>query len=149
MGVADKDRRGGEEKKRNTTRAYRSAPADHCRPATAGAGDATKRACISNMGRLRVRGNPNRTPSFIRWRMGRLGQPSLGGPFTGRPAHRLHNSLHSRSPSDPPPLNFPKVQKNPMNFNLALKLLSFIYSDLLVLYIYNLDLELLCNFMLC
>jgi hypothetical protein len=44
------------------------------------------------------------------------------------------------------PLNFQKVQKKLLNFNLALSLLSFIYSDLLVLYIYVLDLELFCNF---
>jgi hypothetical protein len=43
---------------------------------------------------------------------------------------------------------FTKVQKKTLNFNLALRLLSFIYSDLLVLYIYDLDLELFCNFML-
>jgi hypothetical protein len=52
----------------------------------------------------------------------------------------------SRSPLDP--LNFQKVQKKPLNFYLALRLLSYIYSDLLVLYIYILDLELFCNFML-
>jgi hypothetical protein len=52
----------------------------------------------------------------------------------------------SRSPSDPPQLS--KSPENPPNFNLALKLLSFIYSDLLVLYIYVLNLELFCNFML-
>jgi hypothetical protein len=50
----------------------------------------------------------------------------------------------SRSPSDPPHLS--KSPENLLNFNLALRLLSFIYSDLLVLYIYVLDLELFCNF---
>jgi hypothetical protein len=42
--------------------------------------------------------------------------------------------------------DFQKVQKNPLNLHLALRFLSFIYSDLLVMYIYVLDLELFCNF---
>jgi hypothetical protein len=46
------------------------------------------------------------------------------------------------------PLNFQQVQKKPLNLNLALRLLFFIYSDLLMLYIYVLGLELFCNFML-
>jgi hypothetical protein len=76
--------------------------------------------------------------------MGRLGHPGLDGPFAGRPAHRPHSPSISRSSSDPPELS--KIPENPLNVNLALRLLSVIYSDLLVLYIYVLDLELFCNF---
>jgi hypothetical protein len=93
----------GEEKKRSTTRACRSASADHCRPASATPPSAPTSATGR---RLQVRGNPNRTsPPFIRWRMGRLGQPGLGGPFTGRPTDRPHSSSVSRSPPDPPQLS--------------------------------------------
>jgi hypothetical protein len=127
----------GEEKKRSTTRACRSASADHCRPASATPPSAPTSATGR---RLQVRGNPNRTsPPFIRWRMGRLGQPGLGGHSqAGRPTGRTAPPFPEVRRT---PLNFRKVQKKPLNFNLALRLLSFIYSDLLVLYIYNLDLK--------
>jgi hypothetical protein len=74
---------------------------------------------------------------------GPAGPLGLDGPFTGQPAHRPHSPSVFRSLLDP--LNFQKVQKNPLNFNLALRLLSFIYSDVL-LYIYVLDLKLFYNF---
>jgi hypothetical protein len=49
---------------------------------------------------LRVRGKTNRTPSppFIRWRLGRLGQPGHDGPLTGRPAVTLAFLAPNKSP---------------------------------------------------
>jgi hypothetical protein len=105
-------------------------------------------------GRLRVRGNPNRTPTpFMRGHLGRLGQAGLAGPFQAcRPTQaedsgpQAAHLLRFQKSVGPP--EFSKSPEKPLNFNLALRLLSFIYSDLLVLYIYDLDLELFCNFML-
>jgi hypothetical protein len=84
--------------------------------------------------------------------MARLGRQAFGGPFTGRPAHRLdekQTSLDCMVSPVPevhrtPPSTLKSAEK-PLNFKLALRLLSFIYSDLLVLYIYDLDPALFCN----
>jgi hypothetical protein len=65
-------------------------------------------------------------------------QASAGHSQAGRPTGRTAPPFPEVRRT---PLNFRKVQKKPLNFNLALRLLSFIYSDLLVLYIYNLDLK--------
>jgi hypothetical protein len=98
-------------------------------------------------GRLRVRGNPNRTPTPFMRRPSGSAEPTRPRWAVDRPAGP--QAAHPPFPEvRRTPLNFRKVQKNPLNFNLALILLSFIYSDLLVLYIYDLDLELFCNFVL-
>jgi hypothetical protein len=144
----DEDRRGGDKKGRRTTgRLQIRIRGSPLAPATSPGAPASV-----TRGRLRVRGNPNRTPPLIWWHLGLLGQPGHDGPLTGQPAHSLWTTAHRpHCPSPFPevrrtPLNFQKVQKKPLNFNLALRLLSFIYSDLLVLYIYVLDFELFCNF---
>jgi hypothetical protein len=89
----------------------------------------------------------------MREHLGQLGQAGLGGPFqacrptqaedSGPQAAHLHRFQMSVGPPE-----FSKSPEKPLNFKLALRLLPFIYSDLLVLYIYDLDPELFCNFML-
>jgi hypothetical protein len=81
--------------------------------------------------------------------MDRPSREAYGGPFTGRMTTGQPDRIVSSVPEvRRTPLNFQKVQNPPMNFNLVLRLLSFIYSDLFVLYIYDLDPELFCSFML-
>jgi hypothetical protein len=92
----------------------RSASADHRRPtgqpppatATPAPPPAGGRGRSKGQLLVRVRGNPNRTPtSFMRGHMGQPGRQAFCGPFTGQIAHRPHSSLRSRSPSDPPQLS--------------------------------------------
>jgi hypothetical protein len=132
------------------------------RPAFTGNSTSQRRRCSTSQRQWRLLGRQGEgirvghspSPSFIcglavvGWTGPRPGSPT--GHSQAAPAHRPTItrrppvSSSSRSPSYP--LNFQKVHKNFLNFNLALRLLSFIYSDLLVLYIYVLDLELFYNF---